>query len=273
MSEGTASSGAAGEGRVRLADLFDAEIRAHYERFRAAAAIVAGEQVLDIGCGTGESTRDAARAAAPGRVLGVDVSPGMLELARRRSAEDGLDNVEYVLADAQVHPFPPERFDVAISRFGTMFFADPAAAFTNVGRALRPGGRLVLLIWQARDRNEWATEVGAAIAGNATPPEEPASADPFSLGDPAVTEAILQGAGFAAVDFADVHEPVYYGRDRAEAYDLVTSLRSVSDTLARLDATERAQAEGRLWTLLAEYETGAGVFFDSRAWIVTATRR
>src|SRR3954453_8310020 len=167
-----------------LPDLFDydAELRLHNEHFRAAARVGSRERVLDIGCGTGQSTREAARAAFDGSAVGVDVSGPMLERARRLSADQGLTNITFQQADAQVHHFPPTHFDLCISRFGTMFFADPVAAFTNIGRALRAGGRLVLLVWQHHDRNEWSQ----AISSPAPPPGPSA----FSLADPVVTEGI-----------------------------------------------------------------------------------
>src|SRR6202008_2182619 len=101
---------------------YDSELRAHHEHFRAASGIKSGDAVLDLGCGTGLTTREAALAAAPGRVLGVDVSERMLERARELTTAE---NVRYELGDAQVHGFEPASFDVAISRFGTMFFSDP----------------------------------------------------------------------------------------------------------------------------------------------------
>lgn len=140
---------AAGEHRIIHAALFDEEVRPYNERFRAAARVRPGDRVLDIGCGTGQSTREAARAAVGGSVLGVDLSAQAVELARRLSEQEGLRNVTFRQADAQVHRFPPRHFDLCISRFGTMFFADPVAAFANTGTALRPGGRLVILVWQA----------------------------------------------------------------------------------------------------------------------------
>src|SRR3954454_22414756 len=106
-------------------DFYDLEMRAHHEHLRAAYGIRAGDEVLDIGCGTGLTTREAARAAAPGRVLGVDVSERMLGRARQVTAAERVGNVRYELGDAQVHRFDPAGFDVAISRFGTMFFSDP----------------------------------------------------------------------------------------------------------------------------------------------------
>ena len=162
-------------------DFYDAELRAHHEHLRAAYGISAGDEVVDIGCGTGLTTREAARAAAPGRVVGVDVSERMLERARQLTAAERLDNVWYELGDAQVHRFDAAGFDVAISRFGTMFFADPAAAFANIAAALRPGARLVLLVWQRREDNEWMRAIDAALGDAARSPQP--GADAFSLGD------------------------------------------------------------------------------------------
>jgi ubiquinone/menaquinone biosynthesis C-methylase UbiE len=97
--------------------------------------------------------------AQAGSALGVDISAPAIERARELAEAQGVRNVTFERADAQVHPFPRERFDLAISRFGTMFFADPVTAFTNIGRALRPAGRLVMMVWQAHDRNEWEVAI------------------------------------------------------------------------------------------------------------------
>ena len=136
---------------------YDAELSRYNVRLRAAAGVRPADRVLDIGCGTGQTTRDAARAATSGSALGVDLSRPMVDRARQLSEEEGIPNVDFELADAQVHPFAPRDFTVGLSRFGTMFFADPVAAFTNIGRALRPGARLVQLVWQAYDRQEWTS--------------------------------------------------------------------------------------------------------------------
>ena len=260
------------EGRLRLADHYDAELRRHNERLRAATGIVPTDQVLDIGCGAGQTTCDAARAAVQGSALGVDVSDAMLERARRRTAEEGLSNVSYELGDAQTHRFRPAHFDVVISRFGTMFFGDPVAAFANIARASRLGARLVMMVWQRADRNEWASEIHRSIAGGAAPADSPGGPGAFSLGDPSTVESILGAAGFTGVGFAESHEPVYYGPDTASAYDLVRDFKTVKDLLANQEA---AAAEGALASLretLAAHLTSDGVLFDSRAWIVAARR-
>jgi SAM-dependent methyltransferase len=225
--------------RVEFArfDFFDQEMRRHNDRLRAAAAIQRGERVLDVGCGAGQTSLEAARAG--GRVLGVDVSERMLERARQRA-----EGVEFVLADAQVHPFERASFDVVISRCGLMFFADPDAAFRNIASALRPGGRLVGLIWQRYEDNEWATALNVSRA-------------PFSLGDPEATRALLERAGFRDVAFEDVTEPVFYGDDVDTAFAWANWFSPLG--------------EDELRDLVAAHRTPDGVLFGSRAWIVSAT--
>ena len=271
-SAGPNSEPTAGEHGTRQTDLFDydAELRLHNELFRAAASVGSRDRVLDVGCGTGQSTREAARAAVTGSAVGVDLSAPMLERARQLSDDQGLSNITYQRADAQVHRFPPARFDLCISRFGTMFFADPVAAFTNIGRALRPAARLVLLVWQDRDRNEWASAIRRSLTATPAPPT--GGPGPFSLADPSITQGILAAAGFTHVSFTDVHEPVFYGPDTATAFDNVLRLREYDDLLANLDAATAERARTRLRATLAAHETGSGVYFDSRAWIITARR-
>jgi SAM-dependent methyltransferase len=261
--------GPGGAHRVKHADLIEAQIRRQNERFRAVAAVGARDHVLDIGCGTGESTRDAARAAVDGSALGVDLSDQMLARARQLSSAAGLANVSFLRADAQVHQFPSARFDLCLSRFGVMFFDDPVAAFTNIGRALRPGARLVLLVWQDRDHNEWSTAIRSAL-GEPVPGPPLTGPNPFSLADPVVAEGILTTAGFADVAFTDVREPVCYGQDSAVAYDFALGFPSTRELLAGLD--EPTPALDRLRATLAAYDTGDGVYFDSRTWIITARR-
>ena len=248
---------------------YDFELRAHNERLRAAVAVESGQRVLDIGCGAGQTTRDAARAAAPGHVLGVDLSVPLLERARALAAAERLGNVTFEHGDAQVHPFARGHFDLAISRFGTMFFSDPLVAFGNIAGALRPRARMVLLVWQSHRRNEWAMAIDGALPGSM-----PASgAGPFSLGDRAATAGVLERAGFNAIHFADVREPVFYGRDSDAAMEFVGQFETTRDALSRLSPTESARALERLRETLEDHRTAdAGVAFDSRAWLITAHR-
>jgi SAM-dependent methyltransferase len=246
---------------------YDAELRRHNEVLRRAAGVRLRDHVLDIGCGTGQTTRQAAQAAQSGSALGIDVSAPAIERARELARADGLRNVAFEHASAQVHRFPPGRFDLAVSRFGTMFFDDPVAAFANIRRALRPAGRLVMMVWQAGERNEWDVAIDqslGAVAGSSGGP------DPFSLADPATVTEILQAAGFAGVAFTDVREPVYYGRDVAAALDWVRGFTSTREVLKGLDPAAATRAVERLREALAARLSDDGVWFESRAWIITA---
>jgi SAM-dependent methyltransferase len=253
---------------------YDAELRVHNDILRQSYGIRPHDHVLDIGCGAGQTTRDAARLAVAGSVLGVDVSAPMIERARRSTVAEALHNVSYEHADAEVHRFPEARFDVAISRFGTMFFADPVAAFANIARAMRANGRLVMMVWQGHDRNEWSVAIQRALTGGADVPAAAlAGPDPFSLADPTTTERLLDGASFADAAFAGVDAPVYYGPDAAAALAWVSGFSCVNDMLQRLDPDSTARARERLRDALAEHAGEDGVWFASRAWIVTARRR
>lgn len=251
---------------------YDAELRRLDAVFRPAWGIAADDRVLDIGCGTGQTTRAAARAAHRGRALGVDVSPAAVERARVLAVSEGLGNVAFACADAQRHPFPEAGFDLAISRFGTMFFDDAVTAFTNVARALRPAGRLVMMVWQARDLNEWDVALRRAVGGEGRA-VDPAGSDAFSLADPALTAQILDAAGFTDVDRTDVAEPVWYGADAERAEAWVRGFTCTRELIGRLDPERSARSLARLRETLAAHLRDDGVWFGSRAWIVTARRR
>jgi SAM-dependent methyltransferase len=226
---------------------YDAELHLHAAVLRRACAIGASERVLDIGCGTGQTTRD--------------VSAPMIARARELAAVEDLRNVRFEHGDAQVHPFPAQAFDVAISRFGTMFFADPVAAFRNIRAALGNHGRLVMMVWQSHESNEWSVAIQQA-------PARPSEA--FSLADPSTVEKILDAAGFAQTKFQDIHEPVYYGDSVEAAFQWVGRFQVTRELLQSLDVIAAERARERLRKTLAQHYRERGVWFDSRAWIVTA---
>jgi SAM-dependent methyltransferase len=232
---------------------YDAELVRYHAVLRRAWSLRPADRVLDVGCGAGRTTRDAALVVSAGSVLGVD--PAVAPESHR-------PNIAYERADAQTYAFAPASFDVAISRFGTMFFDDPVAAFTNIGRALKPGGRLVMLVWQAAERNEWDVIIRQAVGAPLGGP------DPFFLSDPATVQEILGAAGFAGIGFEDVHEPVYYGPSVAAALDWVRGFAS----FARLGPSAAARALAPLGDAFAEHASQDGVWLDSSAWLVTAYR-
>jgi SAM-dependent methyltransferase len=249
---------------------YDAELQSHNAALLPACAIRSYEHVLDIGCGTGQTTREAARLAATGSALGVDITEPMIERARALAATEGLHNVRFELGDAQVHSFWPQHYDVAISRYGTMFFADPIAAFRNIGGALRPGGRLIMMVWQAHEANEWSVAVDQALAPyDSWPSVAPGAHDHFSFADPGTVERILGAAGFVDVKFSDVREPVYYGESIDAAMEWVRGFRFVRNVLQRLDAAAATRLLASLRDTLAKKSGEQGVWFDAREWIVT----
>jgi SAM-dependent methyltransferase len=252
---------------------YDAELQRHTAVFQHACAIQLRDHVLDIGCGTGQTTRDAARMAPAGTALGVDISAQMIDHARNLAREEGVRNVAFDQGDAQIYRFPNNQFDVAISRFGTMFFDDPGAAFANIGQALRAEGRLVMMVWQARERNAWSVSIERAIEGQGAVRPQALAPDPFSLADRTTTEAILSGAGFGQVTFTDIREPVFYGPNVQAALDWVCGFTSTRQVLDSLDAAQAERALQRLRDTLAEHLSERGVWFDSRAWIVEALRK
>ena len=253
--------------------VYDAELRLHNDALRRAYEIGPEYRVLDIGCGAGQTTRDAARRAGDGWALGVDISRGMIEQARSLAEAEGIPNVTFEHADAQDHRFPVGRFDLAISRFGTMFFRDPIAAFSNIGRGIRSAGRLRLMVWQGHERNEWSVSIERALGATAgSPVPGPTPFDHFSLADPATVRGILGAAGFTDITFTDVHGPVFYGRDTDAALAWVRGFASTKEVLDRLDPPGNELALERLRMTLAGHARDDGVWFDSRAWIVKARR-
>jgi SAM-dependent methyltransferase len=253
---------------------FDVSVARYQRRFFETAAIAAGDRVLDIGCGNGETTRDAARLAAPqGSALGVDLSSRMIEQARRRAAEQGIGNARFEQADAQIHPFDEQAYDVAISRTGAMFFGDPVAAFRNIARALRPGGRLALLVWQTLAQNEWVSEFRQALgAGRPLPAPPPDAPGPFSLADPDRVRTILSAAGFSDVTFENANELMYFGADADDGYGFVRGLGFTEFMLRDLDDDARTRALAALRATIVAHDTGDGVLYPSATWIIGAVR-
>ena len=229
------------------------------------------DRVLDLGCGTGATSRTLAARAVQGSVLGLDLSGPMLAVAREGARRQGLHRVEFVQGDAQVYPFEASSFDVAVSRMGCMFFADPAAAFANVGRALRPGGRLALAVWQEVAANEWISAIDAALGDDDAGEEESGepvgyAPGPFSLADPARCTSLLQGAGFVEVHLEDLHLPLPFGT----VGDAQSFLETWIDE--DLDDDGRAQVRASLQRLLEDHATADGVLLPSATWLVTARR-
>jgi SAM-dependent methyltransferase len=240
------------------------------------AQVRKGERVLDVGCGTGQTTLQlAARVGPSGSVLGVDISTPMLELARERAKKEGLTNVRFENSDAQTHSLPPGAFDLCYSRFGVMFFLDPVAAFTNLARALRPGGRLAFVCWQPMMQNAWVREPMMAVAKSMPlpPPPPPDAPGPFAFGDAARTRGILERAGFSDVALEAKTGELSLGANSEEASRFVTEIGPVSRLLRDAPEAARKTASAAIAELVASRATPKGVSLGYAVWIATAARR
>lgn len=234
-----------------------------------------GGRVLDIGCGFGDATQQLAALVRPeGSVLGVDVSPRFIEAATGEAA--GVANAEFAVADVQTTTFD-ERFDMAFSRFGTMFFANPVAALRNVRNSLVPGGKLVIVVWRSKVENEWLYRGQTITEQFVTKPEdydEPTCGPgPFSLANADTVSGILVSAGFEEISLRRCDLPMVMGRTLDEAVEIVMSIGPAGEIL-RL-AGERAAhlhepVAAALRDGLAEWEGPEGVTAPASTWIVSA---
>lgn len=250
---------------------FDLAVHNYHRRFFDAVPIGSDLTVLDVGCGNGQTTREAAHRAIDGSALGIDLSARMIERARQRAREQGLTNATFVQGDAQVHAFAENTFDLAISRFGAMFFADPVAAFGNIARSLRPGGQLAMLAWQPLADNEWLEAIRSALAAGRTLPEPPPKGpSAFGLSQPAHVRDVLARAGYVNVDLVGAREPVFLGADADDAFTFVSGLSIVPALLEDLHNGDRAQALDALRVTLAAHQADNGVLMNSTAWLITA---
>lgn len=248
-------------------DRYDAMMADFDDALFAAAAIGERDHVLDVGCGSGLTTRLAARSTPRGQVTGIDISAPLLDRARSLTDVRALPNVTYVRADAQRHPFPADSYDVVISRGGVMFFADHLAAFTNIAGGVRPGGRLALLCPQPGlpDREERAA-LGqlAALAGQDRPIRGELADAMASLSEPGRIHEVLTGAGFTDVEVNPVTGWTCWGRDAPDAVGFYLS-RTPGPVVP--DATREEMA-----AVLRPYESERGVLLGAGVWIVTARR-
>jgi SAM-dependent methyltransferase len=264
----------AGPKWVGLADVMESRMRAVNDLLLAAAAARSGETVLDVGCGTGTTTLPLAEAVGDtGVVLGVDISETMLATARERLNERRLSNVELLLADAQVHGFTPERFDLVASRFGVMFFADPVAAFSNIRQAMRYGGRLCFVCWAPlKDNPHWSVpfEIVQRYLGSGVPPPVHAPG-PLAFSDDAYLGGILQAAGFAGIEIKSVSTEIEGSTPEQEA-EFACIMGPPSRLIAERKPGEAALASIKqaLTEAFAPFDTGSGVRLPASVFMVKA---
>ncbi len=239
----------------------------------AAAAFEAGDRTIDVGCGCGETSLEIARRVGPsGDVLGIDISEQMLARARQRAEREPQLPLRFLRADAAAYPFPAGGTDAVHSRFGIMFFNNPAEAFANLARALRPGGRLAFICWRPLRENEWVRapmEVAAKMA-ELPPMPAPGTPGPFAFGDKDYVARLLAAGGFREVEIVPHDRPVLLGETLSEGLVKILENSPVSRTLVDVDQTQRDRISAAVGEAVEGYMTPEGLEMGSATWVVTA---
>jgi len=263
---------------VQFREVVTTGLGAHGDAGLAVLAPRPGERVLDIGCGFGDATQQLSRLVAPeGEAVGVDVSARFIETATREAAEAGAANASFQALDVEVDDLGGP-YDLAFSRFGTMFFAGPVRALRNVRDALKPGGRLVMVVWRRREDNDWLYRGQTIVEGIVSRPQEydepTCGPGPFSMANADTTSEVLTHAGFEDIALQRCDLPIMLGRDVGEAVDIVMAIGPAGEIL-RLQGDRAAhlhdEVRGALEAGLREFEGPDGLYGPASTWIVSAT--
>lgn len=264
-------NGPVGENWAARQHLVDRNLESISSALMAFAAPRTGMRVLDIGCGAGTTTLALAKAVAPGKVTGVDISAPLLAAARE-GGKAATSPVEFIEADASEHPFAAE-FDLAFSRFGVMFFADPVAAFAHIKAALRRGGRLAFVCWRGFEENAWAFAPYSA-ALDLLPPQDPAvphAPGPFGLADGERTKSILEQAGFRRVRVEPLDTVMHLGASAEDAAVEALAMGPLARAATGLDEPTREQIRARAALAYEKFKTPAGITPPASCWLVGAS--
>lgn len=267
--------GAQGEKWVRLQRRIDVMLGPLGDEAMNRLKVQRGEQALDVGCGTGTTTLALADRVGPeGGVMGIDVSPPMLNHARARAGAVPEYNIEFRLEDAQIHDLPSERFDALYSRFGVMFFEHPATAFANLGKAMKPGGRLAFVCWRNRLDNPWISVPVKVAKPLVELPPRPGPEEPgqFSFEDEARVHRILEEADWRdiAIERFDLEQKV--GDTPEEAADFLLEMGPVAQPFAEAPENIRKTLRDGVIGELRAYAKSGGVRMQYSTWMVTARR-
>jgi SAM-dependent methyltransferase len=261
-----------GDTWVALQKYMDAQLEPYGRRVLEALAPAPGDHILDVGCGSGQTSLQLGQAAGQGgAVVGLDISRPLLDLARRRAAEAGAPNVSFLEADAQTHAFAPATFDAVFSRFGVMFFDDPPAAFANIRRALKPGARLAFVCWRTPAENMFMVLPYQAAAPHLPPPAPPTpdAPGPFAFADPARVRSILASAGFRDVDVT-AHDQKIGGGNLEQTVAVCLGIGLLGRALLENPDKRPLVIDPVREALRQHVEEDDIVRLDSASWIVTA---
>ena len=237
-----------------------------------------GDHVLDVGCGFGDTAIKLGRTVGEtGRVVGVDCADAFLNFARNDAAAKGASNVSFVRADAEI-ALPEEEFDFVFARFGTMFFANPVAGLRNMRKALKPGGRMVHIVWRERAANPWLSMAKDVVLDFLPQPGDDASTcgpGPFSMSNQEIVTKQMEIAGYTDISFERVDAPVMVGRDVADAIAFQLAIGPAGEVFreaGELAEERRPEIEAALAKEIARQAIGAdGIMMASSSWVISAT--
>ncbi len=241
--------------------------------------VKAGDRVLDVGCGFGDTALELAERVGPtGHVVGVDCCDAFLDYARKDARDRGVTNVTFLRADAEI-ALPQEEFDFVFARFGTMFFANPVAGLRNMCAALRPGGRMVHIVWRNRADNPWLSMAKDIVLQFLPAPGDDAQTcgpGPFSMANETNVRAMMEAAGYDDITFRRVDAPVMVGNDVQDAIDFQLAIGPAGEVF-REAGTQALSQEDQIRAALAEAITkqkiaAEGIVMDSSSWVISATK-
>jgi SAM-dependent methyltransferase len=248
----------------------------HSAKVFPSLAVKRGDDVVDAGCGFGDTAIELARLVGPsGSVLAIDCCDGFLEYGRRDAKAAGLANITFLEADVQRHPFKPVH-DFCFSRFGTQFFENPVAGLRNMRASLKPGGIMTMIVWRGIKENPWLGHAKDIVLQYLPPPDENAQTcgpGPFSMADTGVVTKQLEIAGYQDIVFEQIDAQVFVGKDLDDAVGFQLAIGPAGEVYreaGKLAEERHDTIAAALEAALAKHQRPNGIMMDSSSWKVTA---
>ena len=262
---------------IRFKHILVGGLSRHSDAVFPTLPVRSGDQVLDVGCGFGDTAiRLAGQVGATGLVVGIDCCDAFLDQARAETKSRGVTNLSFVRGDAEI-ALPNGEYDFVFARFGTMFFANPVAGLSNMRKALRPGGRMVHIVWRERADNPWLSMARDVVLKYLPSPGADAQTcgpGPFSMADQAMVREMMKAAGYDRIEFRRVDAPVLVGKDVADAIAFQLAIGPAGEVFREAGAlgeAKRPEIEAALAAAIdAQKKAADGVVMDSSSWVISA---